>query len=456
MLKSINPHNNLLTNEYQEYSNVEIEGYISEIDENFQKYRNTPFAQRADLMRLVASELRENKYSLAKLATLEMGKNINSAITEIEKCATVCDYYAKNAEIFLANEIIETEYKKSYIAYKPLGIVLAIMPWNFPYWQVFRFLAPTLMAGNTALLKHSSNVSGCALAIHEIISKIYPYKVFQTLLIGASRIKNLIQDTRIKAVTLTGSEAAGVSVGAACGEQIKKVVLELGGSDPFIVMPSSNIELAVSTAVSARTLNNGQSCIAAKRFIVHEDIYDLFIEKMRQEFAKLKIGNPILPSTEVGPIAKPEFLLELHSQVEQSIKQGATLVCGGYKIEDTELSGGNYYAPTILANVTNQMTCFKEETFGIVATITKAGSLDSAIRLANESKFGLGASAWTNKEDEAEQFINRIEAGSVFINSMVKSDARLPFGGIKSSGIGRELGSYGIKEFVNIKTIVVE
>jgi succinate-semialdehyde dehydrogenase / glutarate-semialdehyde dehydrogenase len=382
--------------------------------------------------------------------TLEMGKTLASAIAEAEKCATACRYYAENAARFVADEVIETTASKSYIRYQPIGIVLAVMPWNFPFWQVFRFIAPGLMAGNVGLLKHASNVPQCALKIEDILARAgFPQGVFQTLLIGAAQVDRILNDPRVAAATLTGSEQAGIQVGISAAKRIKKVVLELGGSDPFIVMPSANLEEAAATAVKARVINNGQSCIAAKRFIVHEQIAEKFEREFVRRMAALKMGDPFDGKTEVGPLATADAVKDLDADVQKTVQAGAKLLTGG------KPSGGpgNFYPPTVLTNIPKNAPAYGEELFGPVACVFRVKNLEEAVGLANDVRFGLGASAWTNDPSERDRFINELEAGMVFINQMVASDPRVPFGGVKASGHGRELGPYGIREFTNIKTV---
>jgi succinate-semialdehyde dehydrogenase/glutarate-semialdehyde dehydrogenase len=382
-----------------------------------------------------------------------MGKPITQAIAEVEKCALVCEYYSDNAEKILKEEIIQTDASQSYVRFDPFGIVLAIMPWNFPFWQIFRFAAPALMAGNVALLKHASNVPMSALAIEEIFMEAgFPQNIFKTLLISSSLIKEIIDNPLIKAVTLTGSESAGKKVAQFCGSKLKKTVLELGGSDPFIVLDDANVDEAVKTAVTARLINNGQSCIAAKRFIVVGKIYHEFEKKFVEAMSKVKIGDPMNKETELGPIAREDLLNELDGQVKKSVEKGAKVLCGGKRIDRK----GFYYEPTILSNLSKGMPAYDEEIFGPVASLIKARDEDDAIRIANDSVFGLGASLWTSNITKAKLLAGKIESGSVFINGMVKSDPRLPFGGIKNSGYGRELSHYGIKEFVNIKTVWIK
>jgi succinate-semialdehyde dehydrogenase/glutarate-semialdehyde dehydrogenase len=403
---------------------------------------------------LKAGEILEaQKTELGRLMTLEMGKTLSSAVAEAAKCATACQYYAENAAKFVADEVIETSATKSYIHYQPVGIVLAVMPWNFPFWQVFRFIAPGLMAGNVGLLKHASNVPQCALKIEEIILRAgFPAGVFQTLLIGASQVDRILNDPRVAAATLTGSEQAGIQVGVSAAKRIKKVVLELGGSDPFIVMPSANIDEAASTAVKARVINNGQSCIAAKRFIVHEQIADKFEKEFVSRMQALKLGDPFDEKTDVGPLATPDAVKDLDADVQKTLHAGAKLLAGGKPVNGP----GNFYLPTVLTNIPKESPAYREEFFGPVASIFRVKNLDEAIAIANDSRFGLGASAWTNDPAEREQLINELEAGMVFINQMVASDPRVPFGGVKASGHGRELGPYGIREFTNIKTVWIK
>ena len=382
--------------------------------------------------------------------TTEMGKPLKAAISETEKCAWVCRYYAENAERHLADEVVETNAKRSYVRFQPLGPVLAVMPWNFPFWQVFRFAAPALMAGNVGLLKHASNVPQCALAIEDIFRRAgFPEGAFQTLLIGSDKVESILNDARVVAATLTGSEPAGASVASIAGKQIKKTVLELGGSDPFIVMPSANLDEAVTTAVKARTINNGQSCIAAKRFIVAAEIYTAFEKKFVEEMKALRIGDPLEESTDIGPLATTQIVKDLEKQVEQAVASGARVLTGGKRIDRP----GNFYEPTVLVNVDPATPVSCEEIFGPVAMLFSVNNTDEAIHLANATPFGLGSAAWTNDAAEQEQFINELQAGCVFINGMVASDPRLPFGGVKHSGYGRELAEFGIREFVNIKTV---
>ncbi|MBC8213365.1 MAG: NAD-dependent succinate-semialdehyde dehydrogenase [Candidatus Marinimicrobia bacterium] len=452
-MKSINPATNEVMKEYTEYSFEQIDIITNEVHKEFYQWRQTSFSERSNLMHQVAIKLRNKIEEYSKLITLEMGKPIFESRAEVEKCAWVCDYYAENTESFLQNEFIETDASKSYIVYDPIGVVLAIMPWNFPFWQVFRFLAPTIMTGNTALLKHASNVSGCAMAIEKIFQESgFPKNTFRTLLIPSKFVKNIIVDKRITAVTLTGSEFAGSSVAEITGKSIKKTVLELGGSDPFIILDDADIDECVDVAITSRFMNAGQSCISAKRFIVVESRIEEFTEKLVQKVKSLKMGNPLDETTQIGPLAKIEFVEEIHKQVSCSVEQGAKLLTDG-KLHQFS---GNFYPPTILTNVQKGMPVYDEETFGPVLAIIPVKNIEEAIDVANDSEFGLGASLWTSNLENAELLARNIESGSVFINGIVKSDPRLPFGGVKKSGYGRELSHYGIKEFANIKTIWIK
>jgi succinate-semialdehyde dehydrogenase / glutarate-semialdehyde dehydrogenase len=432
----------------------------SQIDEKlklaaaaFRLYRHTPLAERAQNMMKAAEILEKEKNECARLMTLEMGKPIKAAVAEAVKCAIGCRYYAENAERFLADEIVETGAKRSFIRYMPLGPILAVMPWNFPFWQVFRFAAPALMAGNVGLLKHASNVPQCALKIEEIFCRAgFPQGAFQTLLIGTEPVDGILNDSRVVAATLTGSEQAGIQVGVSAAKRIKKMVLELGGSDPFIVMASANMEAAMAAAVEGRIQNNGQSCIAAKRFIVAESIADDFEQQFVRRMEALRIGDPFDENTQLGPLANADAVTSLDAGVKKSIAAGARLLTGGHRLDRP----GSFYAPTVLTNIPKNSPAYCEEFFGPVASLFRVKNIDQAVQLANDSRFGLGASAWTNDPAEAEYFINELEAGMVFINKMVASDPRIPFGGVKHSGHGRELGVHGIREFANIKTVWVQ
>jgi succinate-semialdehyde dehydrogenase / glutarate-semialdehyde dehydrogenase len=449
-IESIDPATGERLRHFEPLSDSEISKRLDASHRAFRNWRKTLFAERAEKMRRAADLLEDEKKRWGELMTREMGKPIGAAIAEAEKCAWVCRYYADEAERFLADEPASTDASRSYVRYEPLGVVLAVMPWNFPFWQVFRFAAPGLMAGNVGLLKHASNVPQCALAIEEIFRRSgFPEGVFQTLLIGSERVGALIEDSRIAAVTLTGSEPAGVSVGRAAGAQIKKVVLELGGSDPFLILPSANLEEAVSTAVRARTINNGQSCIAAKRFIFHREVAAEMERRFVEKMAALRVGDPMDPSTEIGPLATPAIRKEVHEQVGKTVAAGGRLALGGQPLERP----GNFFEPTVLAQVPPASPGAQEEIFGPVACLFTAENLDDAISVANRTRFGLAASVWTNIDEERDRLVREIEAGSVFVNGMVKSDPRLPFGGIKRSGVGRELSAHGIREFTNVKTV---
>jgi succinate-semialdehyde dehydrogenase/glutarate-semialdehyde dehydrogenase len=452
-IATVNPATGQVVKTFESLSDAELEVKLERAADTFLSYRNTPFAERARLMLNAAAILENEKENYARVMTTEMGKTFRSAIDEAAKCAWVCRYYAENAERFLADEVVETTAKRSFIRYLPLGPVLAVMPWNFPFWQVLRFAAPALMAGNVGLLKHASIVPQSALMIEEIFHKAgFPDGVFQTLLIGSQKVDRVLGDPRVAAATLTGSEGAGVEVGMGAAKRIKKVVLELGGSDPFIVMPSANLEGAANTAVKARIFNNGQSCIAAKRFIVAEAIADKFEKMFAEKMAALKIGDPFDEATELGPLSSAQGLEDLDRDVKASVAAGAKVLTGGKPLDRP----GNFYAPTVLTNIPKGSPAHKEELFGPVASVFRAKDLDDAIGIANDSRFGLGASAWTNDDQERERFVNELEAGMVFINRMVASDPRLPFGGVKWSGHGRELGVHGIREFTNIKTVWIE
>jgi len=452
-IATINPATGEVIKTFQPLTQGEIEKKLQLAVKVFQSGRRTPFAVRAERMRKAAVIIERDKEKFGHLMTLEMGKTYKSAVAEAVKCATACRYYAENAERFMADEIVETGAKKSFIRYLPIGPILAVMPWNFPFWQVFRFAVPALMAGNVGLLKHASNVPQCALAIESILLEAgFPEGAFQSLLIGSGQVDALLNDPRVMAATLTGSEQAGIQVGIGAAKRIKKVVLELGGSDPFIVMPSADLEAAVSTAVTARVQNNGQSCIAAKRFIVAEPIADAFEKKFVAKMESLQIGDPFDEKTELGPLSTPDAVKDLDADVQKTVIAGAKLLTGGHPLKRP----GNFYAPTVLTNIPKESPAYGEEFFGPVASVFRVKNIDEAIQLANDVRFGLGSSIWTNDEKERERFINEIEAGMVFINKMVASDARIPFGGVKASGHGRELGLVGMREFVNAKTVWIE
>ncbi|BAW97758.1 succinate-semialdehyde dehydrogenase [[Synechococcus] sp. NIES-970] len=451
-IATVNPTTGEIVQRFQALTATEINHKLAIAQTAFQQYRLTSFAQRRQWLENAALILEQDAEKFATIMTLEMGKTKKSAIAEAEKCALVCRYYAEHGEQFLANEYAETQAIKSYVSYQPLGVILAVMPWNFPFWQVFRFAAPALMAGNGAVLKHASNVPQCALAVAEIFTQAgVPEGVFQTLLIGASQVEQVITDPRIKAATLTGSEPAGASLARLAGQEIKPTLLELGGSDPFIVLPSADLEEAVAVGTVARTMNNGQSCIAAKRFILHEAIAQTFLSKFQAQFANLKVGDPMAPDTDIGPLATAEILRDIVNQVDRAIAAGAKVLVGGQPLE----SPGYFYPPTILTDIPPGAAILQEELFGPVAMVFIVKNIDQAIALANDIPFGLGASAWTKDLAEQERLIRDLEAGAVFINALVKSDPRLPFGGIKRSGYGRELGISGIRAFVNAKTVSV-
>ncbi len=452
-IASINPADGTTLKTFEPLSEAQIDEKLQRAADTFRAYRRTAFKERKSMMLRVAEILETEKHDFARLMTTEMGKPIKGAVGETEKCAWVCRYYAENARHHLADELVETNAKKSYVRFQPLGPVLAVMPWNFPFWQVFRFAAPALMAGNVGLLKHASNVPQCALAIEDIFRRAgFPQGVFQTLLIGSDLVERVLEDSRVVAATLTGSEPAARSVAGIAGKQIKKTVLELGGSDPFIVMPSANLEEAVMTGIRARTINNGQSCIAAKRFIVASAVYDEFERRFVEGVQSLRVGDPLDETTEIGPLATEQILKELDEQVTRSVAAGARLLTGGKRLDRP----GNFYEPAVLATIPDNSPAACEEVFGPVALLFRVDNIDEAIQLANNTPFGLGAAGWTNETSEQARFVDELEAGCVFINGMVASDPRLPFGGVKTSGYGRELAEFGIREFVNIKTVWIK
>ena len=452
-IATINPATGKTIKTFDALTDAQVDQKIQKATETFKTFRKLSFAERGKMMNRAGEILESEKDSLAHLMTLEMGKTLRTAVDEAVKCAWVCRYYAENAEKFLADEVVETPASRSFIRYQPMGVVLVVMPWNYPFWQVFRFIAPGLMAGNVGILKHASNVPQCALKIEEVLLKAgFPEGAFQTLLIGSSQVDRILDDPRVAAATLTGSEGAGVQVGSGAAKRIKKVVLELGGSDPFIVMPSADIEEAVRVGIRARTLNNGQSCIAAKRFIVAESIADRFQREFVAQMEKLKLGDPFDEKTDVGPLANAEAVTSLQADVTASVKAGAKVLTGGKPAEGP----GSFYLPTVLTDIPKDSPAYREELFGPVASIFRVKNAEDAIRVANDSRFGLGASAWTNDKAEQDRFINELEAGMVFINQMVFSDPRVPFGGVKRSGVGRELSTYGIREFTNVKTVWVK
>ncbi len=454
MLSSINPSNNILLKQFDEMTSAETKNIISLSDQAFKSWKDTKFIHRSELMKNAAEVLRKNSEEYSVLMTNEMGKSIVQSRAEVEKCAWVCDYYSENAEKFLEDELIKTEAAKSFVSYQPLGVILAIMPWNFPFWQVFRFAAPNLMAGNAGLLKHASNVSGCALAIEDVFRKAeFPENLFRALLVSSKNVAEILSNQKVQAVTITGSVPAGRSVASLAGSLIKKTVLELGGSDPYIVLEDADLEKAAMSCVTSRLINAGQSCIAAKRFIIVENVYNEF-EKLYFEFmSKKKMGNPLDETNDLGPQASLQLRDELHDQVLRSIRQGAKLILGG-KVPEMD---GAYYPPTILSNVKPGMPAFDDELFGPVAALIKAKDENDAIELANKSIFGLGAAVFTKDIERGERIAKeKLNAGCCFVNDFVKSDPRLPFGGIKESGYGRELSPFGIKEFVNIKTVYIK
>jgi len=449
-IESINPATGELIERFTPHDPSEVASTLAATFAAWQGWREQPMAARATLMQRAAKVLRETKEDHARTMSLEMGKPIREARAEVEKCALVCDYYADTAATHLAPEPGESDGSQAYVRFDPLGPVLAVMPWNFPYWQVFRFAAPALMAGNAGILKHASNVPRCALAIESIFRDAgFPANLFRTLLIGADQVGTVIDDPRVAAVTLTGSESAGRQVAARAGAALKKTVMELGGSDPFVVLDDADLESCCAVATTARCLNSGQSCIAAKRFIVVESRLAEFTEAFAARLSALRVGDPLDEATEVGPLARPDLRDELHDQVVRSVATGARLVCGGTLPEGP----GAYYPPTLLADVTPGQPAYVEELFGPVAAVIAARDEAEAIEIANDTRFGLGASIWTADTARGEAIAAQIEAGAVFINGMVKSDPRLPFGGIKASGYGRELAGFGIREFVNIKTV---
>ena len=452
-MTSINPATGEEIKTFESLTDEQIDEKLELATRAFRRYWKTPFSDRAKKMVRAAEILEQEKEEFARLMTSEMGKTFTAAVAEAEKCAWACRYYAENAARFLSDELAETGAARSYVRYQPLGPILAVMPWNFPFWQVFRHVAPGLMAGNVILLKHASNVPQCALAIEDVVRRAgFPEGTFQTLLVGSDKVQSVIDDPRVRGVTLTGSEGAGRQVGSEAGENVKKTVLELGGSDPFIVMPSADLEEAVNTAVTSRTLNNGQSCINAKRIIVHGEIADEFERRYVEAMQALKVGDPMDEETDMGPLAMPQILDDVDEQVRKSVEAGAKILTGGKPMG----AEGNFYPPTVITDIPEDSPAYKEEIFGPVASLFRARDIDEAIRIANDTSFGLGASAWTNDPEEQETFINEIEAGQVFINSMVASDPRMPFGGVKASGYGRELSVYGMREFVNVKTVWIE
>jgi len=447
---SVNPATGEVLARLERHSEAEVNRRLGLAATAYTDYRRTSLTERARWMLNAAEILETEKLALGRLITQEMGKPVRAAVKEVEKCAFACRYYAQHAADFLADEAAASSAVRSFVRFQPLGVVLAVMPWNFPFFQVFRFVAPGLMAGNVGLLKHASNVPQCALAIEDILRRAgFPTGVFQSLLIGSAEVGRVIEDPRVAAVTLTGSVAAGASVAALAGKRIKKSLLELGGSDPFIVMPSADLDRATGIAVQARTVNNGQSCIAAKRFIIHERIAGEFERRFVERMAALKVGDPLDETTEIGPLATSQGLSDLDEQVQRTVRLGARVLLGGRRLDPP----GFFYPPTVLTDIPANSPACREELFGPVAALFRASSMEEAVRVANDTPFGLGACAWTDDPAERDYFVDHIEAGVAFVNGMVASDPRLPFGGIKQSGYGRELGRHGLLEFVNIKTV---
>jgi succinate-semialdehyde dehydrogenase/glutarate-semialdehyde dehydrogenase len=452
-IASVNPATGERLREFTPLSDSELDERLERAAVAFREWRATPVRDRAAVVRRAADILDAEKVRFGKLMTLEMGKLVGAAQEEVAKCALTCRFYAEQGEQLLTHEPVPIEGERSYVAYQPLGPVLAVMPWNFPFWQVIRFAAPSLTAGNVALLKHASNVPQCALAIEDVFSRAgAPEGVFQTLLIGSDAVGRILGDRRVAAATLTGSEGAGSSVASTAGHHIKKTVMELGGSDPFIVMPSADIALASDTAVRARIINSGQSCIAAKRFIVHRAVADDFERRFVSAMTALTVGDPMSLDTQVGPLASEQLARELDDQVARTVRAGARVLTGGRRLDRP----GSFYAPTVLADVPADSPAYRDELFGPVASLFRADDIGDAIRIANDTRFGLAASAWTRDAGEVERLTTELEAGTVFVNGMVASDPRFPFGGIKASGYGRELGAFGLREFTNVKTVRIK
>ncbi|WP_316348198.1 NAD-dependent succinate-semialdehyde dehydrogenase [Desulfuromonas acetoxidans] len=450
-LESLNPATGDVLETFAEWSDEQVVSTVETVHNAYLKWRTTAFAERKPLMLKAAEVLRRRKDEFATMMALEMGKPVVEGRAEVEKCALVCEYYADNAEQMLAPEPIESDASRSYVAFRPQGIVLAVMPWNFPFWQVFRFAAPALMAGNVGVLKHASNVPRCALAIEEVFVQAgFPADVFRTLMIGSRKVAQVIEHPYVVATTLTGSDIAGRKVAEKSGAMLKKSVMELGGSDPFIVLNDADLDLAASVAVTARCINSGQSCIAAKRFIVEDGVYESFLEKFKANMAALKVGDPCDESTQVGPQAREDLMRELHDQVEASVAKGAKVALGGVPGEAA------FYPPTILTEVAKGMPAYSEEFFGPVAIVIRVKDAEEALFVANDTEFGLGGSVWTTDIEKGEKIAGQIRSGAVFVNGMTKSDPRLPFGGVGISGFGRELSHYGIKEFVNIQTVWIK
>src|SRR4051812_19069828 len=449
-IATINPATGQTVRTFVPLSEPELDARIQCAADAFRRYRRTPLVERTRMLLRAAEILEAEKEKFGRLMVTEMGKTLKAAVEEAAKCAWGCRYYAEQAEKFLADERIETGASRSFVTYQPIGPVLAVMPWNFPLWQVVRFAAPALAAGNVGLLKHASNVPQCALAMEDLVAQSgFPEGAFQTLLIGSDKVAKILQDPRVAAATLTGSEGAGRSIGETCGRNLKKVVLELGGSDPYVVLPSADLDKAIETAVTARIQNAGQSCIAAKRFIVHRDVHDKFSQGMAARMKALRLGDPSDPKTEIGPLASAQVLEDLEAQVRKMVASGSKVLAGGKRVA----RDGFFFEPTVLTDAGPGTPGRDEEIFGPVATVFRAEDIGEAISLANATRFGLGASAWSRDAKEIERLANDLWAGQVFINGMVKSDPRLPFGGVKASGHGRELSSIGLREFVNVKTV---
>ena len=451
-IQTLNPATGKIVKAFEAHTDSEVDLMLAKSVVAHEELRTWSFEKRAEHMRKAAKIMRDEAEDLGAIATLEMGKTLSSAIAEVEKSARGADYYADNAAAHLADEVVKTDAKKSYRAYLPLGPVLAVMPWNYPVWQVIRFAAPALMAGNTGLLKHASNVPQCALYIEDIFKRAgFPDGAFQTMLISGAKVERILRDDRVMAATLTGSEPAGASVASICGQEIKPTVLELGGSDAFIIMPSADLDAAIETGITARNQNNGQSCIAAKRFIIHADIYDEVRDRLVAATKDLKVGDPMKKETDVGPLVTEEAREEITRQVEAAVKDGAHLLTGGKPIE----GDGWYFEPGVLENIAKESDAYHEEIFGPVAALYKVDGIDAAIKLANDSPFGLGSSVWTTDRTEQDKAIREIQAGGTFINAMTTSHPALPFGGIKRSGYGRELAAEGIRAFCNVKTVYI-
>jgi len=448
--RSINPATGELLAEFPAHTPADIEQRLARAANTASAWRRTPVRERAAMVGRIGELLERDKERIGRMMTLEMGKPIKAAVEEAAKCALACRYYAEHGPAIVADEEVGDEDHRSFISYQPLGVVLAVMPWNFPFWQAIRFMAPAFVAGNVGLLKHASNVPQCALELESLVQRAgAPEGVFQTLLITSDAVSGVLSDDRVAAATLTGSEAAGSSVASIAGKHIKPTVLELGGSDPFIVMPSADFDRAVETAVKARTINNGQSCIAAKRFIVHESIFDRFLQRFTAGMQALRVGDPLESGTQLGPLSSLKQAEELEEQVQRSVDAGARLVCGGKRKDPTSA----YFPATVLTDIPESSPAWTDEMFGPVGCVFRARDVNDAIRIANSTRFGLGASAWTNDRAEQDAFARGIDSGSVFVNDMVVSDPRFPFGGVKKSGYGRELSDLGLREFTNIKTV---